>query len=417
MVEAAAEAGLISDLYKQIKELRSSATAKEKDTVDAVGQLLERVQRSTAEVILKYPDYSTAPQTDAHGKLWLNVYYKQIESYRKSILKRADEVKKQAAVVADGGEAVNEQLVFKTKHDFVRLVAAYTKFLTDAMAFFQDLMLSLEAVATQQENNATTAKSLVKSISKCLVSLGDLARYKESLNEGSNKNYEVAFRYYERAAFFAPTVGTPQNGMAVLATYEKSDLVAVYHYCRSVLVSHPFSQGYANLSTLFGKNEKAYQNALRDMQRDNEATVLVSAAGSVATLRRLPGGGTGGKHDQKIKVHFFILQFIRLHASIFEWYACRFGLLGDAPKAPPQINIEDFTSDVHDMLSHFDEVVTSLSDALLVRLLVICIYSVHESIPVPTRGEHEEKTLSRNRGPRTTGESLALIIIYGLVNK
>jgi hypothetical protein len=243
-----------------------------------------------------------------------------------------------------------------------------------------------------------------------LLSLGDLARYKESVSEGKEKDYDVAYRYYERAAFLVPTSGNPQNQLAVLATYGQSELVAVYHYCRSVLVAHPFSLGYTNLSTLFGKNERSYAQALRHGLENNEPG---APAGS--GLRRQ---SSGSKNDNKIKVNLFLLQFIRLNARIFYWAANKFQLLDTSKTAgTADINVDEFAVEVHDMFNDFEVILTYLSDALLVRLIIICIYSVHESIPAPSRSEDQEKIVVRNRGPRTKGESLALIIIYSFISR
>lgn len=416
--EAQLLATCIAEKVKQLKELRHGNNVREKETQTAISLLLDSIRQITRKLIVQHPNYSVASQNDAHGKLWHNVYYKQIETYRKSILKHAAELKPESIPADKAQDPTADAELVKNKTYFVRLVNTYTKFLSDAIEFFQDMMLMLEDAVRDYDNlDRVTVSSYVKCIHKCLLSLGDLARYKESVAEGKDKNYDPAYRYYERAAFICPTSGTPQNQLAVLATYGQSELIAVYHYCRSVLVGNPFSLGYTNLATLFGKNEKAYVLAMR--QADSE----VAGNDSNFASRQQQQQSGGNKNDTKLRVQFFMLQFIRLHATIFEWCAASFDLLPNSKStAVPVIDIEEFTSDVQDMLNNFHSVLSSLSDALLVRLLIICIYSVHESTPRGERDkerkdDNQDRQVKRNLGPRTIGESLSLVIIYGFINK
>ena len=399
--------GLASKV-KTMKELRHSDSAKDRETVEAVARLGEEIRRDTRRLIVEHPVYAVA--NDAHSKLWHAVYYKQIELYRKSIMKHAAELK-----LPPSESGASEEDLVRSKTHFVKLVASYTKFLSDAMVYFQDVMLQLESEVGQRSLTKPVLECHLKSIQKCLLGLGDLARYKESVSESTDKNYDVSYRYYERAAFLVPNSGNPQNQLAVLATYGQSELVAVYHYCRSVLVEFPFSLGSTNLSTLFVKNERAYAQALRQAAENDAA--MTTTTTTTNTMRRQVNGG--GKSDIKSKVHFFMLQFIRLHARIFDWAAGKFQLI-DTSKTifAQEISVDEFTTGVHEMLDNFDNILTSLSDALLVRLICICIYSVHESVPPsPSKAEGLEKTLTRNRGPRTTGESLSLVVLYSFISR
>lgn len=409
VVSASSLAEKLSADSKQLKELRHSTSAKTRETADAIGRLVEGIRLDTARLILEHPVYAVT--NDAHGKLWHNVYYKQIETYRKSIVKHAAALKE---AKVSSGEVPTEEHAKKQDY-FVRLVNAYTAFLSETMVFFQDMLLQLEdAVRKNRVLESAVCESNLKSIHKCLLSLGDLARYRESVGEGKEKTFEVAYRYYERAAFLVPKSGNPQNQLAVLATYSQTELVAVYHYCRSILVAQPFSLGYTNLATLFGKNERAYA---QHVVQAAESGIAGVGGGARPANRRQPGGN--GKTDIKAKVHFFILQFIRIQGHIFDWAASKFQLLGaDTPISTPDIDVDEFTTNVHAMLDNFENVLTHLSDALLVRLVVICIFSVHESVPSPSRAAAgEEKVAAHNRGPRTTGESLALVVIYSLIKR
>ena len=51
----------------------------------------------------------------------------------------------------------------------------------------------------------------VTSMHKCLLYLGDLARYREMYQDKEGKDFAEAQRYYERAALIDPGSGNAQN--------------------------------------------------------------------------------------------------------------------------------------------------------------------------------------------------------------
>ena len=117
------------------------------------------------------------------------------------------------------------------------------------MGFYQEMMLQLEAraKAVKLSGDPDTAsleiESIFRCIHRCLLYLGDLARYMELYSDSETKDFSNAEKYYERAAIQEPSSGNAQNQMAVLATYSDSECTAVYRYCRSILVKQPFLGG------------------------------------------------------------------------------------------------------------------------------------------------------------------------------
>ncbi|TFK75608.1 hypothetical protein BDN72DRAFT_853252 [Pluteus cervinus] len=129
-------------------------------------------------------------------------------------------------------------------------------------------------------------------ITKTLVYLGDIARYRELYNDARGKprpghndtipakkkrgrglapgmeniarprNYERARLFYEQAKILMPTDGNASHQLAILATYEpKSNFLALVHYYRALCVSQPYHPAGENLNltlvrALRPKNEK-----------------------------------------------------------------------------------------------------------------------------------------------------------------
>lgn len=336
-------------------------------------------------------------------------------------------------------------------------------------------------------------------------------RYKELYSDNREKDYGEAERYYERAAFMFPSSGNPQNQvkitsssqkplqtsflkvvnlrcfritsimmcalqLAVLATYMEAECVAVYHYCRSILIRQPFAAGYDNLHLLFEKNSRAYAQL-----RSGGHVQMVSMMASV-------GGGAAGAEKAKrvaaAKVRIFLIQFVRLHGILFNWtrqtqlalaelmeidqYSQLNREAGEveirtsraASHRPrqtlPRVDVESFTSLMHSLLEEFDQLIlqSSFGDQLLVRLLVVSIFSVHHSAAATTinsAGSSESDGAGVGAGAggagaggayvgsgvapvvlpsplqiieasaqthsHTVGESLALMFSFGLINK
>ena len=66
--------------------------------------------------------------------------------------------------------------------------------------------------------------------------------------------------------------------MAVLSTYTDDEFLAVYHYCRSILIQEPFTPGFENLNVLYTKNSKIYekQNHNESYQKVNYSIMTIS---------------------------------------------------------------------------------------------------------------------------------------------
>ncbi|KAJ7535662.1 hypothetical protein O6H91_12G042000 [Diphasiastrum complanatum] len=98
---------------------------------------------------------------------------------------------------------------------------------------------------------------------RCLLYLGDLARYEQlySVLGGQARDWSTAAKYYRQAAAMWPSGGNPHNQLAVLATYVRDELLAVYYYIRSLSVENPFVTAKENLRLLFEKNQQRFEQS------------------------------------------------------------------------------------------------------------------------------------------------------------
>lgn len=111
-------------------------------------------------------------------------------------------------------------------------------------------------------------------LSKALICLGDIARYREQYREvriksgsddthgkrGKNrkpiseppqvKNYARAKACYEQARLVCPHQGNPFHQLAILSAYEKDPFASMIYYYRALCVAEPYETASENLDTV-----------------------------------------------------------------------------------------------------------------------------------------------------------------------
>ncbi|KAI1790092.1 hypothetical protein LXA43DRAFT_1150285 [Ganoderma leucocontextum] len=156
-------------------------------------------------------------------------------------------------------------------------------------------------------------------LSKALVCLGDIERYKEQYNEaggrpraghedgppavgasgnqkggrgkkagggGANtngnstqgpvmprmRNYDKAQQCYQQARILLPQDGNPAHQMAILASYQKDVFASLVHYYRALCVRSPYDTAAENLGTVLTKTLDQWKarGAKRDREREKE---------------------------------------------------------------------------------------------------------------------------------------------------
>ncbi|CAL8247701.1 unnamed protein product [Lota lota] len=92
---------------------------------------------------------------------------------------------------------------------------------------------------------------------RCLVYLGDLARYQNEL--AGVEAEQLAERFYHQALSVTPHMGMPFNQLGTLAGSKFYNVEATYYYLRCIQSETPFEGAYGNLKRLFDKASKMYQ--------------------------------------------------------------------------------------------------------------------------------------------------------------
>jgi protein SMG7 len=118
-------------------------------------------------------------------------------------------------------------------------------------------------------------------MSKALVCLGDIARYREQYNESGGRsrvgpddgggrkrpkrggapipdlprprNFEKARTCYQQAKLLTPEDGNPSHQLAIIASYERDSFMSLVHYYRCLCVKHPYETASNNVDHLLGR--------------------------------------------------------------------------------------------------------------------------------------------------------------------
>ncbi|CAI8591127.1 unnamed protein product [Vicia faba] len=222
--------------------------------------LYRKIRASYERLILS--NYIYVELQDVEYSLW-KLHYKHIDEFRKIVKKSSGDVETNKSGMLQTG------VVQRCNGDpFKR----FNLFLSEASEFYRNLTLKLrkhygvseEALFRKKGWISTSVEPEVKLKCKylchrCLVCMGDLARYKEQCEnpDTQNHNWSVAATHYLEATRIWPNSGNPQNQLAVLATYIGDEFLALYHCVRSLAVKEPFPDAWNNLILLFEKNRSS----------------------------------------------------------------------------------------------------------------------------------------------------------------
>lgn len=173
-------------------------------------QLRERAQRIFEELLEKEMKFCQVEHVEHY--FWKLLFYRIIEKLRKN-LQECDEssrasYKEKALEIVDGGTKYLESLL---------------KMLENRYSFQLENFIG-ENAASYKSGMGYVTLALV-SAQKIFLFLGDLARYREQINQ--TNNFGRAKNYYVKAQQVVPKNGRPFNQLALLAVYSVS-LISLY---------------------------------------------------------------------------------------------------------------------------------------------------------------------------------------------
>lgn len=436
--------GSILEKEKKSKELRDAPFSP--NIASELHELLHRIRKEYRLLIVEFPGFNPEKK-DVMGLFWKNCFYKHIEEFRKSIKK----LKGQLDV-----NRFNQKLA----NHMSRLCQEFIAFLSDSAKFIQKLMADLErkTVEVISKVDKDYYDHLVNGVYRCLLYLGDLARYKELYSEQEHKDFTESVRYYERAALLMPSSGNPHNQLAMLATYNEAESTALYHYCRSVLTQNPFSGGFENLARLFALNKHSYDTLYQQIHAQS------STNQSSLNYPRQHSHQQNRKVNEQLKFKFLLTSFVRLHGLLFAWTirmhmeylqtaegmsqesiesSTLLVLMNDSLTKTilgnkTDVDYEEIQELIFSILQEFDDVIytSKLTDLHLLRLITISMFSVHFA-EMPSAGlfndanfstflQHHTCSTPSVQSPisfshpiahRTIIQSLSLSAIYAIVTR
>lgn len=377
------------ELEINLKSFRDHSESR-KGHEEEIRPILSELQRTYETIIINHTSFSRSK--DAMAQLWKHCFYYHIEEYRRSM--------KHIVGAIDAQDADGPQLQ-KLQEKLVSVTNSFKSFLGKTTTFFTDLLGALERRIDGVKSGgpplgSTEVDDLLYLSHRCLIYLGDTSRYQEMHLDGKNKNWQISQRYYSRALRYAPHSGHAHNQLAVVAVYAESDCTALYHYCRSIMIKDTFQTGLANLALFFKKNAKS----VRELQVDDQISDVHNSS-----IREKE---TSARSATKK----FNTAFIRLHGILFH------------VTSPDQIS----SHDANDMLREFNnltqEVLDSLTgmivhsligEGMLLRLIVICIFSVHRCVFEASEGLGHDRAMVKDI--RTLSGSYSLMLLFSFINR
>lgn len=341
-------------------------------------------------------DIRICQEKNIEGNLWKTLYYVIIEKLREYISREPG-------------------LKDRSLATLMMLVEEGHKYLQDLLEALQreynfTLEEHLEEGGTSNSVTRGRVRLALMSAQKILLSLGDLARYREQYN--STPNYALAKKWYQMALQVHPRNGRPFNQLAIIAVNQKRPLDVVYYYVRSLTASNPFMSARDSLVSMFDDIRKKYQAVQRsepdqDIGRRNEGRALSgeglrqeiwirpdSGATNRRTLSQSNNDDNSGALDDLKKLPLeqlmkrFLTSYLHCHGMLFS-----------------RVGLDGFRECCIGMLHEFSVLLQSspprLSTNHLLQILAINMYAVSNT---------ELKDNRVGSGYRSAAQELALVL-------
>ncbi|KAK6127250.1 hypothetical protein DH2020_039013 [Rehmannia glutinosa] len=382
----------VQRLFNKNAELENKRRKAAQARVPSDPNTWQNMRENYEAIILE--DHAFSEQHDVEYALW-QLHYRRIEELRALF---------NAALASVGSAASqNGKGPVRTGPDrLTKIRIQFKTFLSEATGFYHDLMLKIRAKyglplgyfsddhdsqipMSKDGNKSSEVKKGLISCHRCLIYLGDLARYKSLYGEGDSKarDFAAASSYYMQASSILPSSGNPHHQLAILAGYSNDELLSIYRYFRSLAVGNPFITARDNLIIAFEKNRQNYTQLLGDAK----------TAAVKTTPSRVPGKGRAKGEtrpsfkDNKVEANV-VKERVSNNFELFRAFVTRFVRLNGIlfTRTSLETFAEVFSMVKNDLLellsSGQDEEFNFGSDAAecrlaTVRMIAILIFTVH----------------------------------------
>ncbi|XP_037310556.2 nonsense-mediated mRNA decay factor SMG5 [Pungitius pungitius] len=230
---------------------------------------------------------------------------------------------------------------------------------------------------------------------RCLVYLGDLARYQNEL--AGVEAEQLAERFYHQALSVMPHVGMPFNQLGTLAGSKSYNVEATYYYLRCIQSEAPFEGAFGNLKRLFDKAAKMYHQV-----KKQEMKKLSPSRQRLKDIKHLLVSFMYLQSLLQPKNSLMETELTSLCQSVLEDFnLVMFYLPPPTPGAAHQCPSEE--EDEQQQQQHADSSCPVLPDTLVFKMVVTCLMVVHSL---------------KNRGSKQYSASIAftLALFSHLVN-
>ncbi|PON97621.1 DNA/RNA-binding domain, Est1-type [Trema orientale] len=395
-------------LYDKIIELESRRRRSAQARVPSDPSAWQQIRENYEAIILE--DHTFSEQHSIEYALW-QLHYKRIEELRAHF----------NAALSSSGSNSSQNVKGPARPDrLTKIRLQFKTFLSEASGFYHDLIVKIRGryglplgyFSEDSENQSLMEKDGKKSAEvkkglischRCLIYLGDLARYKGLYGEGDSKTREfaAASSYYLQAASLWPSSGNPHHQLAILASYSGDELVAVYRYFRSLAVDSPFSTARENLIVAFEKNRHSYTQLTGDANarggKESPAKFTGKARGKAEGKPVSKDANTEaslvkeGVSSSQERYKSFCVRFVRLNGILFtrtslETFAEVLSLVSGGLRKLLSSGPEE------ELTFGADAVESGL---VVVRLVAILIFTVH-NVNRESEGQTYAEILQRN---------------------
>ncbi|GFQ74680.1 hypothetical protein TNCT_681411 [Trichonephila clavata] len=362
--------------------------------VNAAKQCRWKLQLRFENIILADPKYCA--EHNPEQSLWKIVYHQVIESLRKKLednRENQDLIKETLLNIILEGSIFYENLLEKQEETF---------------GFKLSKILEYEYIGTARIPEHL--RSVLISVQKTLIYLGDLARYKEQVSQTAS--YGKARSWYLKAQQLAPKNGIPYHHLAMLAFHTRRRLDAIYYFMRSLAASNPYLSSKESLLPLFDEARKKYEQyeAKRTKENVDETNYLeedINGQFEVwikndGSTNQLPADTSIDSSDltdlPDIELNKrFIISFLHVHGKLFT-----------------KVGMETFPDVLKNMLKEFhcllQRTPLPLTAIRILQLLAINIFSVANSSQKENGREHGGCSLLQEQALYTSMMMMSMLM-------
>ncbi|XP_047660699.1 telomerase-binding protein EST1A [Tachysurus fulvidraco] len=337
-----------------------------REGLDRMTQLRAELLTLYESIILTDIEFSDTQNVDQ--LLWKNVFYQVIERFR-HLLKNQDidtasQIKTMLLTILEEGAVFFDSLLLKLQTVFQFKLEDY-----------------MDGMAIRSKPLRKTVKYALISAQRCMICLGDVARYREQANYSAN--YGKARSWYLKAQQIAPKNGRPYNQLAVLAVYTKRKLDAVYYYMRSLAASNPILTAKESLMSLFEESKRKVEHRLKEDiesctqvqgtvrgQDSTRVEIWIRPAKQPGVASRIEGTGNDSEQVGGLRAlsasdinKRFVLSFLHTHGKIFT-----------------KVGMESFTAVATRMLEEFQALLQhspSLGSTRMLQIITINMFTIY----------------------------------------